>query len=1203
MTARLKRIVTVWWLWGLLGMLALCALIWFAAPLIALGDSRPLGGAARRLSLVLAIVAAWGLTNLWLRLRQARANARMVDEMSHAERERCAKDEADRSAAAEELAAIRHRSDETLALLRGGRFGRGRRRRYLYQLPWYVVIGPPGSGKTTAVLKAGLHFPLEQRLGQQGMAGLGGTRNTDWWLSDDALLIDTAGRYTTQDSRPEVDAAVWTGFLGLLKRHRPRQPINGALVVISPCEMAAMEPGERLEHAVAIRRRLLELRSCLDVRFPIYVVFSKLDLVLGFAEFFDTLGREERNQVWGATLPFDDGRDPDGAAAQFGDAFDQLLVRLEQRVVRRLQEEADSRRRAHIVDFPIQLAALKPVMGDFLDAVFRPNRYEGKLLLRGFYLTSSTQQGLPGDLLAPAVAPAFGLPAEALRPLVEPPAATPRSCFLPQVFRDVVFAEASLVGVDERWERRRRLGGWVAAAVAAIICAGLGAAWSGTFGHARTLLADAVVKANRLDSPTAAADRDRIGWPDLADLLDGLKALPAQSAAARPLALYDGDAVTGAARQAYERGLRLLLLPRLLAMAEDRLGNPRTPQLLAYQTLKVYLMLGRKGPLDPALVTAWFGSELSRRLGEDVATRQRLETHAAALLARLPQAVPVDAALISDARSRLSNLTLASRGYDMVRQLEVARSLPVWRPGDHAGAAAAKVFVRPSGRSLWDGISGLYTRAGFFDVFLPASVKIAQELSREAWVLGPGDRGGISAAQRIREDMLSLYLDDYARAWDDLLVDMVVVPFRSPAHAADVLNILAGPSSPLKTFLVNVTNETDLDKPPAALLDGAADKRLAGLATPAGAGSSLAEQAIDQAGQAAAPGSQLTRATFLALLKGAPPPGHPVTVRFAPVRGMVRGENGAPPAIDALLKHFAAMYTVFNKMARAPAGTWVAMANSDEMETATGSVVVQADSLPVPVDTMVGAVAESAVAVAIGGARQDIDTIWHTILFPACQAVVDKRYPFDPASRNDAPLADFSALLGPDGKLDQFFNTHLKPFVDTTSRPWRWRAADGVDLDLPPEVLRQFERAAELRQALFGADGKAPSVRFDITPLKVGEAIDTLLLDVDGQNLVYHQGPAMPVTMQWPAPQGPSGVRLSFGPARSDLSPSIMTGGPYGFLRLLDAGRLVPVNAPDRFRLEFTIGNRQASFILQAGKLDNLFAALPELTKFRCPTW
>ncbi len=116
---------------------------------------------------------------------------------------------------------LRERFEEAVATLKQQR----RSGHSLYDLPWYVFIGAPGSGKTTALLNSGLKFPLEQRMGKGALQGVGGTRNCDWWFTDEAVFLDTAGRYTTQDSDAASDSAAWGEFLALLRKYR--QPSSG----------------------------------------------------------------------------------------------------------------------------------------------------------------------------------------------------------------------------------------------------------------------------------------------------------------------------------------------------------------------------------------------------------------------------------------------------------------------------------------------------------------------------------------------------------------------------------------------------------------------------------------------------------------------------------------------------------------------------------------------------------------------------------------------------------------------------------------------------------------------------------------------------------------------------------------------------------------------------------------------------------------
>ena len=87
-------------------------------------------------------------------------------------------------------------------------------------------------------------------------------------------------------------------------------------MAISLSDLAVLSEAERMAHAQAIRRRVRELQDELGVRIPVYVLFTKADLIAGFVEFFDDLGREEREQVWGMTFPLDDGKDESGTVAR-----------------------------------------------------------------------------------------------------------------------------------------------------------------------------------------------------------------------------------------------------------------------------------------------------------------------------------------------------------------------------------------------------------------------------------------------------------------------------------------------------------------------------------------------------------------------------------------------------------------------------------------------------------------------------------------------------------------------------------------------------------------------------------------------------------------------------------------------------------------------------------------------------------------------
>ena len=344
---------------------------------------------------------------------------------------------------AQELESIQARFKQAAEDLQDARFpSPDGRSRAIDEMPWYVLIGPPGSGKTTALLNSGLRFPLYTAETGASVPGVGGTRNCDWWFADEAVLLDTAGRYTTQESDRKADAAAWHGFLALLKQFRPQRPLNGALVTASVLDLMLWSKAERARFATHVRMRLTEMYAALNQRFPVYALVTKMDLLAGFTEFFGDYDQTARQQVWGTTFEHD--VDPALIAQPYAKDFAALEERLDAEMLARLHEEPDLQRRAAIYRFPQQFHPLGPLVGEFLAQAFGAQVNHRPLQLRGVYFTSGTQEGNPIDRVLAAMARSFKLE----RATAVVGTGTGKSYFITRLLRDVVFPEHGLAAVE-----------------------------------------------------------------------------------------------------------------------------------------------------------------------------------------------------------------------------------------------------------------------------------------------------------------------------------------------------------------------------------------------------------------------------------------------------------------------------------------------------------------------------------------------------------------------------------------------------------------------------------------------------------------------------------------------------------------------------------------------------------------------------------
>ncbi|WP_295472324.1 type VI secretion system membrane subunit TssM [uncultured Pseudomonas sp.] len=1144
------------WVVPVLGLLALSLIVWFVGPLL---DALVPEG--RRWALIVLLWAAWIGWRVYRIIQTRRAAARVIEGLAA----ETAPDPAS-VATAEELATLRQRMDEALALLKKARLG-GDQRRNLYELPWYVIIGPPGSGKTTALINSGLDFPLAAQMGSGAIRGVGGTRNCDWWFTDRAVLLDTAGRYTTQDSHAQVDKAAWLGFLDLLKTQRPRRPIDGAFIAISLADLLQCSEAERAAHAVAIRSRIQELHDQLGVRFPIYLMLTKLDLLPGFMEFFDALSKEERAQVWGTTFALDDGKSAAGPLQDFTAEFAALEQRLNERLVERLQQERDPARRDLIYGFPQQFGALRQALQELLEGVFKPNPYETRPLLRGVYFTSGTQEGSPVDRLIGVMAQSMGLDRQHLARQN----GTGRSYFIEKLFTAVAFAEQGLMSADPKVERRRK---WIARGVLAatvLVVVSVASLWWVSYRANQQYIAQVDGKVAPLGQQVQSlspAQRDVLAVLPLLDAVRNLAGDP--PGWSEGLGLYQGDMLEAESASVYRKLLIAVFAPRLVSRIEEQLRSGGSSDYL-YEGLKAYLMLADPEHYDADFIKAWISLDWERSLPRDLPAQQRqaLAGHLQALFERQPPKARLDQGLIDDLRRQLQRLPVAQRVYDRVKRQKLPAGVSDFRLNEAAGRDAALVFSRKSGKPLNEPLSGLFTVKGYREGFLRASLSQAGTLAEEQWVLGNADNGVLDVAN-LAGEVRRLYFQDFLREWDALLADIDFVPITSVAQAADVLRVISGPDSPLKKLLEAVAKETDLQSEERLL--AAQGKQVEG----------GVDQLKQRLGSLLGQEQQASNAPAQAASED------PVSAHFAEIRRLVGHGDNQPAAIDGLLADMNALYVQVSAMVGASGDALLGEAKN-QTSAAANRVNLNAERQPAVVRGLVKSVVNSTTNTMMGGVRNQLNAAWTSEVVNVWRQSLSGRYPLASGSARDATLDDFGMFFGVGGVMDNYFRRYLQPYVDTSTNPWRWQPGAAQKLGINAGVLQTFQRASAIRDAFFRAGGTQPVVRFELKPVAMDASISQFLLDLDGQQISYDHGPSRPVAMQWPNPGSIGVVRLSISPPSASGRSGVTLDGPWAWFRLLEQSDLTPGNAPDRFNLRLRVDGASIAYELRANSAFNPF--------------
>ncbi len=306
----------------------------------------------------------------------------------------------------------------------------------LYVLPWYMVIGRSGAGKTTAIRNAQLSSPFAT---PSPTASPGSTVDCDWWFFDQAVILDMAGRYAIGT---EADKGEWKDFLKLLARYKKHEPLNGLIVAVSVEDLEGLSSKELEAQALTLRARLDELMQVLGVKFPVYVVVTKCDLIQGMVPLMEQLPDSKWKEVFGISRPLTEKRDVRSFVEGAMDRLTQRLGELRDIVL-------GSTRPGKACSFlllPEEFSRLKAPLMNYLGTLFKETPYQDQPIFRGLYFTSARQQGRPFSRFLTSL----GIPTQ------EQKTASDKSGFLHDFFARVLVQDRALLAPTRQalsWKR------------------------------------------------------------------------------------------------------------------------------------------------------------------------------------------------------------------------------------------------------------------------------------------------------------------------------------------------------------------------------------------------------------------------------------------------------------------------------------------------------------------------------------------------------------------------------------------------------------------------------------------------------------------------------------------------------------------------------------------------------------------------------
>lgn len=1145
-----------WVAW--IGLAALCLAILLFGQRIVVAGERPLGDLAIRgaiVAAILALILAWDGVVWWRAVRaDARALRQVLSMRSGSEPD-----------TGEGFADVWRDLTGTL---------RSDERRFVSRLPCYLLLGPPPD-IATVVDGAGLEPAFAASPdGRPGASIVGPWRV---WLTREAVLIG---------GEPGAgEEAAWRDMLAMLRRWRPRRPLDGLILVLPA---ATVLDADEAETAARLRRRIQDIGRGLRTRVPVYTIVAGCDRLTGFADFF------ARQDATAAAQPLGIGLAAAGDAREALSGLPARLAALCDAVGRqaplRAESEADPTVRARIMLFPEQLSRLceriRAVTETALKALPEP-----RPLPRAVLFAPGTAAGGPLDAWDRTFAIATGLPGV-------PPAreAGPGFAALAAGAMRFILPEAGLGGTSTRGEARAAT--WHGLGYAACAAAALGAiGWTvATYNRHNTQLG-AMRTAVRTEASLLTTAQPRNGLDAVLPALDEAARLarlaPEPASAAWGIDPLDIDAARDAASRHYDASLRDLMLPALASELRQQLMTATTTGMHPSKVralLTTYLMLNDPTHFDRARVSGWATSLIDADLALDAARRVSAQAHLRRLLDAMPLPVTQDQGLIAAARTVIRQQPDADAAYARLKAVAAAStSIPPLDVVAALGATGSQLLMLRSQAGLPVVVPALYTRDGFYRLFLTEAPAIVKGLDANDWILGEPAAAAQADVAAVQAAVNAMYAQDYIRTWQGIVDQVALRALPDLPSLTGGLQSLAGQDSPLLQFLTLVRQQTDLP-PPAPAKSGL-------LAT------------AEAAGKAAA-GGTLTAAAELAVPAAAPAVprnwvGDTIRTPFAPLQALLVANGGQAPVLR-VQNTMGTAYGVLSGVASAPVPEAAAQQIAAQVLSGQGAdplvaLRVQAATLPRPVDGIFrqlhGMIWQALLGLTVGR----IESAWVRDVAPVCAQGIARRYPFvspgDTAGGRDVMVKDFAAFFGPNGTIDKFVTANLAMF--TTPGPdgkLSLVAQNGLSLGLSSSALAQINRALAIRGLFFGSDGSL-LLRYWLTPVNLDPRAMSAALQIDQTRAVYRHEPPRATAFSWP-PTGDGGASLTLVTTGGETMRQ-GTDGAWAVFQLLKDARLSTAGNAAQPLLTFSLGGMEASYRLRAESVGNPFVDR-DFMEFRC---
>lgn len=1116
--------------------LLLCAVVWWIGPLIAIGTYRPLFSVWVR-GIIIVLILCWALwpfvaTFLSWIFRHARAPA--PTKKKSAQRDRVTSRFYDALRTLQYVGLAKQRTNWE-------RFKYRFNRNHISEKPWFLVIGPPSSGKTSLIGESGERFLLAEHYGLKQTVDIGPTQDCNWWLSENSVYIDTSGEWLQLHGIGEEGSKAREILFKLIKRYRRRPGIDGIILCLDARWLLHASLTERKSVSDALRARLLEIASWFRSELAVYLTISHIDKIAGGETFLSMLGDDLLQKGMGFSL--NRAKQGENPFEQYETLYREMVARVSHHVLELLHDAPDEQNRQQLLFFTEALGSLGNPLYSLLEQSFPQTPVGYSCHLQQVWLGSTVALAPQGALYNAQAADMYE--------------ARPTG----RIYHPELSYARQERGVMQQSSRGMPLGSRMGVigryALVLIVLAvafnllAMRYLWESDY---ISYIAARFDETKRIVREIPVTNQSSDDIVSAYEQMGYMNAQLGNSVSPLPNPYFEHNLINNAAKQTYQRHLLQIFWPAVENYIASELKNDvSTSNKDVYSTLKVYMMMGEPPHRDAEALIDWFMSRWDNFMPQGYTDMNKdIFAYHLREMFSLPNApvMKMDRDLVRLARVKAMNIPMQVRVVRRIEEKPLPAAISDISLADAAGPNVSLMLRRKSQATVTDSaVPGFYTRASYRDVFLPQLDDAAKDMiEEESWVLLDSKEEGskvsnLASAQKLADEARKLYLIEYADKWDFFVHDVRARPVNGLEDAAILARQLSDPSSPLANLVRFVAREVSMTGTNQGDAASWFDRQR----------NQLEQQRRDILGEISG-----ERMRFRLT------PERAVEDRFELLRRLgyqlLQTTNASN---DPLSRSFDALYNQLTTMS-------ISLRSGQVVPTSSTLKRLQLDAarLPEPVRSVMMDLLQVGDSQTVQQNQKNMSKVASSLASGLCKNSISGRYPFSRNARAEVGVEDFSRMFGPSGAMQQFFDENLSSYVNVNAQ--KWSAKPGSEGIVNASTLGSFENARLIRDTFFTSGDKLSFSMF-IRPLSLTPTITEATLDIDGQVITYSHGYSQPTRIDWPGPKGGSYVRLTFRTGTGQIQVASFD-GPWALFHMFDASNPVTL-ASDRRELTMSMSS------------------------------